>query len=195
MPNVFRLTTLTILSINSWSTCIYLVYFKSKKELYYDGFVDLYIQIYESIEFRSFSLADVPVSYALLWVTRTHHDSHDVSNCVASSRWSNSNNIYIAMIPTLLTSLLRPELWLMTMLMMCAPLSVINVWSLIAAQPDQCMIHPMASRYTVICPDTNIFGPITLVSNVNKSSDPGCDCLGNLCRALWVVTADVIHRH
>ena len=43
MPNVPWLTTLTILSINSWSTCTYFVYFKSKKELNYDRFVDLNI--------------------------------------------------------------------------------------------------------------------------------------------------------
>ena len=43
MPNVSWLPTLTILSINSWSTCTYFVYFKSKKELNYDGFVDLNI--------------------------------------------------------------------------------------------------------------------------------------------------------
>ena len=43
MPNVCCLTTLTILSINSWSTCSYFVYFKSKKELNYDRFVDLNI--------------------------------------------------------------------------------------------------------------------------------------------------------
>ena len=43
MPNVSWLPTLTILSINSWSTCTYFVYFKSKKELNYDRFVDLNI--------------------------------------------------------------------------------------------------------------------------------------------------------
>ena len=43
MPNVYWLTTLNILSINSWSTCAYFVYFKSNKELNYDRFVDLNI--------------------------------------------------------------------------------------------------------------------------------------------------------
>ena len=43
MPNVSWLPTLTILSINSWRTCTYFVYFKSKKELNYDRFVDLNI--------------------------------------------------------------------------------------------------------------------------------------------------------
>ena len=43
MPNVSWLTTLTILSINSWNSCTYFVYFKSKKELNYDRFVDLNI--------------------------------------------------------------------------------------------------------------------------------------------------------
>ena len=41
MPNVSWLTTLNILSINSWSTCTHFVYFKLKKELNYDRFVDL----------------------------------------------------------------------------------------------------------------------------------------------------------
>ena len=41
MPNVSWLTTLTILSINSWGTCTYFVYFKLKKELNYDRLVDL----------------------------------------------------------------------------------------------------------------------------------------------------------
>ena len=35
------------------------MYFKSKKKLNYDRFVDLNIQIYESIEFRSFSLTEI----------------------------------------------------------------------------------------------------------------------------------------
>ena len=43
MPNVSLLTTLTILSINSWNTFTCFVYFKSKKELNYDRFVDLNI--------------------------------------------------------------------------------------------------------------------------------------------------------
>ena len=43
MPNVSLSTTLTILFINSWSTCTYFVYFKSKKELNNDRFVDLNI--------------------------------------------------------------------------------------------------------------------------------------------------------
>ena len=43
MPNVSWLTTLTVLPINSWNTCTYFVYFKSKKELNYDRFVDLNI--------------------------------------------------------------------------------------------------------------------------------------------------------
>ena len=43
MPNVFRLTTLIILSLNSWNLCTHFVYFKSKKERNYDTFVDLNI--------------------------------------------------------------------------------------------------------------------------------------------------------
>ena len=43
MPNVSLLTTLTILSINSWNTCTYFVYLKSKKKLNYDRLGDLNI--------------------------------------------------------------------------------------------------------------------------------------------------------
>ena len=45
MPNVSWLTTLAILSINSWSTCTYFVYFNSKKELNDDRFVNLNILV------------------------------------------------------------------------------------------------------------------------------------------------------
>ena len=33
--------------------------------------------------------------------------------------------------------------------------------------------NTMASGYTVICPDTNFFGPITLVSNITNHLTPG----------------------
>ena len=54
--------------IKSWNICTYSVYFKSKKELNFNRFVDpnilgaSYIRIYESIEFRSFSLTSYQLS-------------------------------------------------------------------------------------------------------------------------------------
>ena len=37
--------------------------------------------------------------------------------------------------------------------------------------------NPMCLRYTVIGPDTNILRPITFVSSLTKSADPGCDLI------------------
>ena len=78
MPNFSWLPTLTILSINFWSTCTYFVYYKSKKELNYDRFVDLNILVAARLLHSDIRM--YRISFFLL-------DIHNFSNTFPGDLW------------------------------------------------------------------------------------------------------------
>ena len=84
MPNVSWLTTLTILSINSWSTCTCFVYFKSKKELNYDRFVDLNI-----LGAARLVHSDLQIYWISLWLNHVYQVKLLLHRCWNQINWCN----------------------------------------------------------------------------------------------------------